>query len=348
MKKVYIVLLAMAMSLFLAACGSESKVIDEMPDVDPVNGETQVTDIDEVPSTELTNDDDLSSSDNQNSASVNETDPADDQTGSAEVVTEFVPNEDLRVVAAFNYDNDTYVVVENMGEQAILNYRVAYISFDKNGLFATRDSDGYETGKHDTANIMPGEKNISSWYGADGDYTIAAVISVDYQDGHTWEAEQLDTWVENARSEFNVDTHKAGLANLAAFNDAAEANDYATLTDYTIKHGNRFSSDHDLHFSIKNTSDQGITGLNVFVLEFDENGFPVSVSPYDTYCMNGHQTGGTVNLAAGQSGSYSDDLFISPTTTQIKVVISYIEFQDGTDWMNPYIYEWIISNNGMY
>ena len=86
----------------------------------------------------------------------------------------------------------------------------------------------------------------------------------------------------------------------------------------------------------------------LFILEFDENGFPVAVNPYDTYCINGHQTGGTVNLAIGESGAYSTDLFISPTTTQIKVVISYIEFQDGSEWDNPYLYEWIIGNNEAY
>ncbi len=53
-------------------------------------------------------------------------------------------------------------------------------------------------------------------------------------------------------------------------------------------------------------------------------------------------------MAAAQSGSYSDTLFLQSTTTQIKTVISYIEFQDGTDWENPYLYEWVVSNNSAY
>lgn len=264
--------------------------------------------------------------------------------------TIFEPNEDLQVVTAFVYDNDTYVVVENTGTQPILNYRIAYINFDKNGFVATRDSDGYERGKNDTANLMPGDKDIGGWYGADGIYAVAAVVSIDYADGTTWEANemQVENWAKEASNSFSVEEQKNEVSRLKETGSLAETNEFASLTDYTIKHGNQFSSDHDLHFSLQNTSDQGITRLNIFVLEFDKNGFPVAVNPYDTYCINGHQTGGTVNLASGASSSYSDDLFISSTTTQIKGVISYIEFQDGSEWNNPYLYEWILGNCNAY
>lgn len=329
MKKLSALLLATAMCFILIACSNNASDNTKSLTSEPANDDTSV------------------SSNNQNSTSTNDANSIEESSQSDDA-NKFVPNEDLRVVAAFNYDNHTYVVIENVGEQAILNYSVAYMSFDKNGFVATKDSDGYEMGRADTINLMPGEKYISSWYGADGNYTVAAVIGVDYQDGSTWEATQLKDWATSTRSEFDVDTHRAELAALKEFDSLAEANEYAVLTDYYIKHGNRYSSDYDFHFSIKNTSNQGITRLNVFVLEFDENGFPVSVSPYDTYCLNGHSTGGTVNLAANGSGSYSDNLFISSTTTQIKVAISYMEFQDGTDWTNPYIYEWIIANNGIY
>ncbi len=262
----------------------------------------------------------------------------------------FEPSEDLKVTVAFVYDGDTYIVVENTGDQAILNYTVAYINFDKNGFVATRDSDGYEAGRASTANIMPGEKYIAGWYGADGVYAVATVTGIDYADGTTWEAPsmQVDYWVKETSKNFSVENQSAMIATLKETGVQAEQNEYASLTDISIKHGNQFSSEHDFHFSIKNTSEQGITTLNVYVLEFDKNGFPVSVSPYDTYCANGHQTGGKVNLASGKSGSYSDDLFLSSTTTQIKVVISYIEFQDGSEWTNPYLYEWLIGNSKSY
>lgn len=262
----------------------------------------------------------------------------------------FEANKDLAVIASFVYDNNTYVVVENVGEQPILNFSVAYLNFDKNGFVTTTDSDGYDSGKYDTANLMPGDKTIAAWFGRTGNYAVAAVRSVDYADGTDWSASasQLHAWADTVRADFSVDGYKAGIAALQETAVQAEHNEYAQLTDFYIEHGNRYSSDLDFHFSVQNTSDQGITMLNVFVLEFDENGFPVSVSPYDTYCINGHRTGGTVNLTAGQSGDYVDDLFLSGSTTQVKVVISNIEFQDGSAWQNPYIYEWILANNSSY
>lgn len=262
----------------------------------------------------------------------------------------FVPNEDLQIVAAFVYENDTYAVVENTGSQAILNYRIAYINFDKNGFVASRDRNGYGKGKHDTANIMPGEKQISSWYGADGEYVVAAVIGVDYADGTSWDAKsmQIDRWAEETGKAFSLETHKAGLDSMKEAGALAETNEYAVLSDFGLKQDNQFSSNRDFQFSVENTSDQGILSLKLFVLQFDENGFPVSVSPYDTYCKNGRQTGGTVNLAAGSSDSYADDLFAQSSTTQVKAILSYIEFQDGTEWNNPYLYEWILSNSNTY
>lgn len=261
---------------------------------------------------------------------------------------EFEPCPDLRIVASYTYNNYTHVVVENTGSQPILNFSLAYINFDKNGFPTTTDSDGYERGKADAVNLMPGDKNDFSWYGASGLYVEAAITSADYADGSSWSISGLGSWASSVRSGFSVDDYKASIAALSDDAALAETNEYALLTEIYITHGNQFSNDHDLNFSVQNTSDLGITRLVLFVLEFDENGFPVSVSPWDINCMNGHTTGGTINLAAGQTGSYSDDLFIQPTTTQIKSVIQHLEFQDGTEWTNPYYLEWILSNNTSY
>lgn len=256
--------------------------------------------------------------------------------------------EDLEVVTSFIYDNYTYIVVENTGDRAVLNYGVAYINFDSNGFVKTTDSNGYESGKVNAANIIPGGKGIASWYGADGKYAVSAITWAEFADGSKWEMDWPENWANDARSTFTVDGYKAELEELKAEAVLAETNEYATLLGVKVSNENPYSTKLDFEFNVQNNSEQGITQMNVFVLEFDENGFPVSVSPYDTYCMNGHQTGGTVNLAAGESNSYVDDLFASPTTANIKVIISYIVFQDGTEWQNPYVYEWIVANNSSY
>ncbi|MGN0579178.1 MAG: DUF5780 domain-containing protein, partial [Ruminiclostridium sp.] len=79
-----------------------------------------------------------------------------------------------------------------------------------------------------------------------------------------------------------------------------------------------------------------------------ENGMPVSVSPYDTYCVNGHYTGGIVNLGADKSKSFSDDLLIDGSTKNLKYVVEQIIFNDDTTWENPYFYEWMITNHNSY
>ncbi len=144
----------------------------------------------------------------------------------------FAYNEDLSVVTAFAYDSHTYIVVENVGEQPILNFKVAYIHFDKNGFVATTDSDGYEVGRYDTVNLMPGNKTIGEWYGADGDYVAATIVAVDYADGKTWETSQIDSWVKTTQDEFSVDNYKSEIAALKEMGALAETNEFATLTGF--------------------------------------------------------------------------------------------------------------------
>lgn len=330
MKRYFTLILAVALILSLTACSDSS--ITEKEDIT-----TQQV--------ELTNESNNPNI-NNTAASTNTPTSTPEQ---AETKT-FEPNEDMQIITAFVYDKNTYVLVENVGEQAILNYRIAYINFDKNGFVTTRDSDGYKTGKADTVNIMPENKELTKWYGADGDYAVAAIVGVDYADGTSWEAEnvKIDRWAETASKEFSVDTYKTSLVKLKEQGTLGETNEYAALTDFGLKHDNRFSDKQDFHFSIENKSEQGILNLNLFILEFDENGFPVSVSPYDTYCINGHAISGTLNLAAGNSSSYSASLFAQGTTTKIKSIIAYLELQDGTEWINPYLYEWIIGNCSTY
>ena len=282
----------------------------------------------------ITNDEQLS--DNENHS---------DNLSNDNAKAEFVPSQDMRVVSAFIYDNDTYIVVENTSDKAIINYTIAYMNFDANGFLTTTDSRTYERGKNSAANLMPGDKTIAGWYGASGKYAVATIASIDFSDGTTWEAEYLDLWAKENKAGFSASEYHDNIQMLAENAQKAENNSYAQLTNFSLTHGNRYASDLDLDFSIKNLSSQGIISVSLFVLEFDQNGFPVSVSPYDTYCKNGHYTGGTINLGIGQSGSYTDDLFIDGSTTQIKIVISSVVLQDGTEWVNPYFYEWMVYHN---
>ena len=253
---------------------------------------------------------------------------------------------DLKIVSSFIYDKNQYVVVENVGEQAILEFGVAYINFDKNGF--PMSSGEYDKGRYESANMMPGDKCIGSWYGAEGLYSEAVVSKVKYADGTEWETELLDVWQENTLKTFSVENCEQRVKELAADAEKAYECETADLSNVSVVHGNRYSTSKDYQFKISNLSAQGILGVQLYVLEYDENGFPVSVSPYDKYCKNGHTTGGTINLAAGSAGSYENDLFIEGETEYTKEIITQIEFQDGSTWVNPYMYEWIIYNHNTY
>jgi len=130
MKKLFQSIVGMLLIITLAACGGTTelpKSNDVLSSEPPAQEEVEP----------LTLEDTALSNNAQEDANIPET---------HEPVS-FEPNENVRVVATFIYDNDTYVVVENTGEQAVLNYRVAYINYDKNGFVSTNDSDGYKRGK---------------------------------------------------------------------------------------------------------------------------------------------------------------------------------------------------------
>lgn len=327
-KKIFILL---TLIISLCACSSTQNTVDpslESPNIPPVQTENFSTSDKEV-------------SDVTTTPSSN-TDKTVEKTQTSE---KFVISDDLKIIASYVYSTDTYFIVENTGYKPILEYKIAYINFDSNGFVTTTDSKGYEIALDTTANLMPKSKSQTYSFGATGDYSVATVTYIKYSDGSEWNANNIDSWVKEQTKNFSVTDYKNSITALSDDAKLAEKNEYVSITDYSLVHDNSFSSDYDLHFSLNNTSSQGIIGIQVFVLEFDKNSFPVSVSPYDTYCKNGHICSGTINLAAGENGSYSDPLFINGSTTQIKIIPAEIKFQDETTWQNPYLYEWVLVNH---
>lgn len=355
-KKILAILLALTMVLALAACGEKKDAEKNDPPAsggqqaenDQHTGDVQQpeggdSDVQQPDQTEPTG-----SGEGENVTPDDGQEPVEPDVPPVSEKVEFQPNQDLEVIIGFTYDSHTYIVVENVGDKPILDFSVAYMSFDKNGFLTTTDRDGYDLGKYEAANLMPGDKTAPSWYGASGTYIVATVTTVKYSDGTEWAAQNLDIWAEEAKSGFSPDSYLESLGSLKETGALAETNEYVTLSNIAMKNRNQFSNDYDFDFTLTNTGSQGIAKVVVFVLEFDENGFPVAVSPYDTYCLNGHVTGGSVNLAVGSTNTYTDDLFIQGATKNLKAVVEMIQFQDGSEWTNPYFYEWVISNNSAY
>ncbi len=229
MKRIFMLVLALIMAAVLVACGNDEGDADTaMPTAVQEEGSTE--------------------NDTNQATSV----PAvpEETSGAA-----FVYNEDLQIIASFKYDSYLHVVVQNTGEQPILNFQIGYINFDRNGFTTTTRADGYEGGSASAVNLMPGEKSIYRWYSTDGDYPVVTALQVDYADGSQWNATNINYWVDETKNNFTVDRYNANIEALAADGRLAESNEYVSLDNYYLQHGNQFSSQHDLWFTITNKSD---------------------------------------------------------------------------------------------
>lgn len=248
----------------------------------------------------------------------------------------------LVVVNSFVYDRDVYVIVRNDSDQAILNFDVAYTTFDQNGLPASTKRDQYERGTAKAANVMPGQTAMFSWRCSEGVYPEVTVSSVEYRDGSVWENEQVDEWAADARATFTVADYQAGIESLAENAGLATAEEPVALHDLMLTERNQFSTSKDLDFTIGNYSEFGLTDATIFTLQYDVNGYPVNVSPYDTFSINGRRTGGNLNVGPWSWESFTSTLFAESSTESIIGCVESVTYSDGSTWENPYFYDWLV------
>lgn len=253
----------------------------------------------------------------------------------------------LRIVTGYGYGNYSYFVVENISDTPILNFDLIYLSFDENGFSTESD---YRIGNADGQNLMPGSKTILSFYGTAGKYAKATPSRIEFSDDteRVLDEDAIEAWCEKYKKGISIDEEKEKLEALAEDAKLATSNDYISLDSFEIVKDNKYSDKKDFNFELTNHTDQGVLEVDLYVLQFDGSGFPVPVSPYDTYCLNGRTTSGSSNLAAGASGSYSSSLFCESATANCMAILTEIKFQDDTRWVNPYMYEWIVVNNKSY
>lgn len=336
MKKFLSLLLVFLLCLGLCACNNSDSANTDADDEEVEENE----DNDEEKKSEGKDSEDNDSDEKE------EKPEKDEQNTKAEETTTQAPvKSGLDVVLAYTYDNDIKIVVENVSDKPILKFSVAFLGFDKNGL-PTKDK--YTTGNSSTANLMPGEKKLVSFYDSTGaEYVGATVSKITYQGDEEWERpdDNVTQWYETLKSRFSVESYNAGLSAMATEAVKAETNEFVTIDSTNKVDRNSYSDKDDFDFVLTNISDKDIVKVSVRVLEYDENGYPVSTSPYDTYCMNDYGTGGTVNLVSGETKTFTSSLFFAENCKQYKCVVQSIEFSDGEEWQNPYFYEWILVNN---
>ncbi len=253
-------------------------------------------------------------------------------------------NGSLEITHSFAYDNYVYVVVKNISTKTILSFEAIYICYDSNGLPV---SDGYESGSSSSANIIAGESKCFKFYENSCSHLDAIITSIEFDDGTTWENTDYKIWAIT-RGNYPVADYEAKVAAMAESAKKAETNQYLSFVSSQKVNDNAYSAKDDFDFTVKNIGTQTISKASYFILQYDANGYAISVDPYDSYCKNGRALSGSINLAAGTSGSFNSSLFFDGNCKQYKVIVSQVIFEDGTEWNNPNLYDWILYNSSTY
>lgn len=329
----------MCMAAITTGCGNQTPETNEKSNEETMLDFTNIT-----TSTAWQNsNDEITNTIEQNNALY---DNAETQASVPESKQAFEGTSDMAVSFAFINKNYINIVVENTSDKVILDCKVAYIQFDKNGFSVS--SKKYEGGSITAANLLPGDKEIASFYGVDGKYVVATIVYIRYQGDEIWEANNIEAWADDTIKNFTVDGYKESINALKDKAVLAETNEYVEIVSTEKYRDNRFSDQDDLTFTLKNISSDSIESVKLHFLEYDKNGLAIPTSPYNTYVKNDYAIGGTVNLLPDGTSSFTKNLFFEPTCENYKCVVKTIVFSDGTEWTNPYIFEWIICNCDQY
>ncbi len=334
-KSKQILAVLMCMAAITTGCGKQT------PDTNEKSNEETMLDLNNITTstTWQNSNDEITYTIEQNNAL---SDNAETQSTVPESKPPFEGTSDMAVSFAYMNQRYTNIIVENTSDKVILDYKVAYIQFDKNGFSVS--SNQYEGGSITAANLLPGDKEISSFYGVNGKYVVATIVYIRYQGDETWEANNIEAWADNTIKNFTVDGYKESINALKDKAVLAETNEYVEIVSTEKYHDNQFSNKDDLSFTLKNISSNTIESATLCLLEYDENGLAIPTSPHNTYAKNDHVIGGTINLLSDTTNSFIKSLFFEPTCEKYKCIVKDIVFSDGTEWTNPYVYEWIFCN----
>ena len=108
---------------------------------------------------------------------------------------------------------------------------------------------------------------------------------------------------------------------------------------------NMFSSQDDFDLIVKNIGNQTIQNISVIVLEYDNNGYAIRVSPYDFVTQNARAvTVDPANVEPWKTGGWNWSLFFDSECKSYDVIIYSIELKDGTTWSNENALPWMLYN----
>lgn len=242
-------------------------------------------------------------------------------------------------------------VIKNNSDKTIKNIKVTYCGFDKNG---NQVRVGMNSMAHDinyeTVNLMPGLSSgfeIGSYilYNHVSVKYLKAIISkIEYMDGTTWEAKNIDSWVERIGKDFSLEKHLEEINDFET--NAKKAEDTEVYVSGLKKKKSGYGS---LKPTFVNNGVKTTKVIKALALIYDKNLYAVSALNGSGFIVpNGlHMQLDSVNLQTGYEVEGNYDMIAFDNWDFAKAIVYEIEYTDGSIWQNPYVCEWILYNENM-
>lgn len=267
-------------------------------------------------------------------------------------VKAYTPPEDIEITYSgllVYYNNRFKTVahlVENNSDKVIKNISVEVAEFDKNGYFLESHSISY-----DSINLVSNENKILSLYGAKNENTVyleSAISALDFMDGSSWEAESIQSWLGELKNGIDIAQKKSEFQSMKAWADTAESNDYMSISVSYADHDN-ISTSLDFSAKIKDIGNNAIESFELIILCYDNNGYPIKLDEPNFALNSTHcEVNGNHGMSGGKGTGQFKILTQNQFASQVKSVLSKIEFANGEIWINRYAPYWELYHGDVF
>ncbi len=240
---------------------------------------------------------------------------------------EYIPNTQAEIVVAYIYNGKANIVTRQNNDVKLKSITLACVYYD---------ASGQQIGNLNMTDCeIIDQKNVTLWQTECPEtavYMDCAIYSTTQENGTETTAEHIDLWETTVVSEFRIDTYSESLREKLGDNAAlAVTNPYAILGSVRWQ---------DLSVTVEmSLLSDNIQSVYLFALWFDAQGQPLDLQAC-SYCANGESM-----VAHIQSEDNHNYIFKAPGNAKsAKVIVQSADLKDGTQWVNPYFYEWLFVN----
>lgn len=242
--------------------------------------------------------------------------------------TAYSPNTDAEVTVAYIYNGIANIATRILNDQPLKSITLTCVYYDITGK-------QIDTRRLAQCQISDNNK-IHLWQISCPEtavYIDCVVYETCRADDTIFTAKGIEIWENDTVSAFRIDTYQDLLdRKLSEPATAAESTPYASITLLSW-------NDSEITVSLQDLKDHKIDAVYLFALWFDKDGEPLNTGVCN-YCQNGE-----LMLAKIDSPDAHTYIFDAPEEAAgVKLIVQSVAFKDGTSWINPYCYEWIVYN----